>query len=103
VNTPAFAGTPADWPGNVRELENEVRRLLALGAPRVGREHLSADVRGEAAARGGTFQGKTIPQVEREMVAAALKRAAGNKSRAARELGVSRGTLYQLIARHRLA
>jgi transcriptional regulator with GAF, ATPase, and Fis domain len=92
-----------DWPGNVRELENEVRRLLALGLPRVGREHLSLDVRGEPAARAVSFQGKTIPQVEREMVAAALKRAAGNKSRAARELGVSRGALYQLIARHGLS
>jgi transcriptional regulator with PAS, ATPase and Fis domain len=92
-----------DWPGNVRELENEVRRLLALGLPRVGLEHLSLDVRGEPAVRAVTFQGKTIPQVEREMVAAALKRAAGNKSRAARELGVSRGALYQLIARHGLS
>ena len=90
------------WPGNVRELENEVRRLVARAPGRIELAHLSPELRGEAAGQREGFQGKTMADVEREMVIAALRRCRGNKSQAARELGVSRGTLYQLIERHGL-
>ena len=92
------------WPGNVRELENEVRRLVAREAGRIERGHLSSELRGGTpSGRVETFQGKTIAQVEKEMVLGALKRANGNKTQAAKELGISRGTLYQLLERHGLS
>jgi two-component system response regulator AtoC len=91
------------WPGNVRELENVVERsiLLALG-PRVEAE----DVRIESAQRskpvsadGDHFlpEGMTLDQYEQSILREALKRADGNKSQAARLLGLTRNALrYRL-------
>jgi DNA-binding NtrC family response regulator len=89
------------WPGNVRELENIVERACALGtgpfigpgdiqldhAP--GRDHL-----GQAAL---LPEGKTLDQWEDELIREAYRRANGNKSEAARMLGLSRNSLrYRL-------
>ena len=91
------------WPGNVRELENVVERsiLLARG-PRVEAE----DVRIETAQRskpmsaeGDHFlpEGMTLDQYEQSILREALKRADGNKSQAARLLGLTRNALrYRL-------
>ncbi|MGE0711980.1 MAG: sigma 54-interacting transcriptional regulator [Planctomycetota bacterium] len=92
------------WPGNVRELRNEVRRLCALGARELSAQQLSPEVRegrGVSQALGG-LSGKTLAEVEREMVQGALASCQGNKAQAARQLGVPRSTLYSLIKRHGL-
>jgi len=92
------------WPGNVRQLQAEAARVVALGAPRVRLRDLSEDVRegrGVAAAP-GDLGGRTLGEVERAMVAAALTRCDGNKARAARQLGIPRTTLYNLIERYDL-
>jgi len=93
------------WPGNVRELENEVRRLLALGNRRVSGQQLSAEVQeGRGVARApDALAGKTLGQVEEQMVRAAMRECNGNKSRAARQLGLPRSTLYSLLERYGLA
>lgn len=92
------------WPGNVRELGNEVRRLMNLDASEISARQLSDEVRaGRGLARGaGDTAGKTLGEVEREMILAAVADAKGNKARAARQLGIPRSTLYGLIQRHRL-
>jgi transcriptional regulator with GAF, ATPase, and Fis domain len=92
------------WPGNVRELENEVRRLVAKQIPRIRGSDLSEEIqKGRGVARApGNLSGKTLNEVGREMIAAALRDAGGNKSRAARMLGIPRSTLYHLISRHGL-
>ena len=92
------------WPGNVRELENEARRLASLGADKITVRHLSEEVReGRGLSRaGGTYSGKTLSEVEKEMVAAALRESGGNKARAARRLGIPKTTLYHLIDRYQL-
>jgi two-component system, NtrC family, response regulator AtoC len=89
------------WPGNVRELQNIVERACALAkgnALEVGDIHL--DVRPAKASNGaGGFlpDGMTLEQWEDEMVREALRRANGNKSQAARLLGLSRNALrYRL-------
>ena len=90
------------WPGNVRELQNVIERACALAAgPEldVGDIQLDLPRRGAAAAAGDRFlpDGMTLDQWEDEMIRESLKRANGNKSQAARLLGLSRNALrYRL-------
>jgi DNA-binding NtrC family response regulator len=91
------------WPGNVRELENVVERsiLLARG-PRVEAEDVrieTAQRSKPASAEGDHFlpEGMTLDQYEQSILREALKRADGNKSQAARLLGLTRNALrYRL-------
>jgi DNA-binding NtrC family response regulator len=89
------------WPGNVRELQNIVERACALAKGSVlDPSDIHLDVRPSKAANGpGGFlpEGMTLEQWEDEMVQEALRRANGNKSQAARLLGLSRNALrYRL-------
>jgi len=91
------------WPGNVRELQNVIERACAL-AP--GTQLEAGDIqldsprnRSGAASDRDRFlpDGMTLDQWEDEMIREALKRAGGNKSQAARLLGLSRNALrYRL-------
>jgi DNA-binding NtrC family response regulator len=87
------------WPGNVRELENEVRRLVALGARRVLRRHLSPSLRGPGAETPPTPEGATLEEalavVEKELIATALRESKGNISEASRRLGIERTKLLR--------
>lgn len=90
------------WPGNVRQLENTIERAVALSAdPVIQVEDISLDSGG----RGGAAEspaallpeGMTLEQWEDELIREALRRANGNKSQAARMLGLSRNALrYRL-------
>jgi transcriptional regulator with PAS, ATPase and Fis domain len=89
------------WPGNVRELQNIIERACALAKGVVLKvEDIHLDVRPARAMNGvGNFlpEGMTLEQWEDEMVQEALRRANGNKSQAARLLGLSRNALrYRL-------
>ncbi|HWG50588.1 MAG TPA: sigma-54 dependent transcriptional regulator [Candidatus Acidoferrales bacterium] len=95
------------WPGNVRQLENTIERAVALSPGPVidaGDIHLDATGRSAAANASGTGtgnfflpEGMTLDQWEDEMIREALRRANGNKSQAARLLGLSRNALrYRL-------
>jgi len=91
-----------DWPGNVRELENTVERavVLAQGDVITVRHLLLTpssinriiDVE-ERVARGVSLP-DTIADVEKQMIAEALKQASGNRSTAAKKLGIYRRLLY---------
>jgi DNA-binding NtrC family response regulator len=89
------------WPGNVRELQNVIERAFALAA---GNELDAADIhldtaRSRAASASDRFlpDGMTLDQHEDDLIREALKRANGNKSQAARLLGLSRNALrYRL-------
>ncbi len=91
------------WPGNVRELENIIERAVALSAGQmldVGDVRLDlSPVKTAADSGGGMFppEGTTLEQFEDEIIKEALRRANGNKSQAARLLGMSRNALrYRL-------
>jgi DNA-binding NtrC family response regulator len=89
------------WPGNVRELQNVIERACALAAGSqldVADIHLdTARARASAASDRFLPDGMTLDQYEDEMIREALKRANGNKSQAARLLGLSRNALrYRL-------
>lgn len=103
------------WPGNVRELENEMRRLVVLAEDVVQLDQLSPPI---LAARGpganeGTLLGAgldvggdlraAVARFEKEAIRMALERTAGNKSRAAAELGISRFALQRKLEKYALA
>jgi DNA-binding NtrC family response regulator len=89
------------WPGNVRELQNIIERACALAKGTVLKvDDIHLDVRPAKAVNGaGNFlpEGMTLEQWEDEMIRESLRRANGNKSQAARLLGLSRNALrYRL-------
>ncbi|MGZ4844720.1 MAG: sigma-54-dependent transcriptional regulator [Candidatus Angelobacter sp.] len=93
------------WPGNIRQLENSVERAVALSSGRmidVTDIHLdTTHGKGGATASSSADQflpeGMTLEQWEDNMIREALRRAKGNKSLAARLLGLSRNALrYRL-------
>lgn len=93
------------WPGNVRELENVMERAALLSAgPIIDEASLSFPVAGETHPRTKKdFKPLKIAtralaqQEEREAIVAALRDSGGNKSRAAKLLGISRSSLYNKI------
>lgn len=92
------------WPGNVRELQNVIERASALtSGPQLEPADIQLDApRSRAGSSGNPAdrflpEGMTLDQWEDEMIREALKRANGNKSQAARLLGLSRNALrYRL-------
>ena len=90
------------WPGNVRELENVVDRAVALAQGSVVEEgdlpaELSATSR--PAAIPGVGEDLPLDGVVRRHVLSVLRVAGGNKSRAAKLLGVPRRSLYRMLER----
>jgi DNA-binding NtrC family response regulator len=89
------------WPGNVRELENVIERSVLL-AP--GETLRAADIKidmrpasSSTAAPAFLPEGMTLDEYEQSLIREALKRASGNKSQAARLLGLTRNALrYRL-------
>ncbi|MGE0080470.1 MAG: sigma-54-dependent transcriptional regulator [Thiohalomonadaceae bacterium] len=77
-----------DWPGNVRELKNLVERSLILGEFRA--DCLSPAAADNAPGDAGPL---TLEEVERRHILTVLESVAGNKTEAARRLGISRKTL----------
>ena len=100
-----------DWPGNVRELENEMRRLLLLAEDVVRLDQLSPTITREREPEEqvagqpvivGDLRG-AVAAFERRAIQEALQRAGGNKSRAAKELGISRFALQRKLEKYALA
>lgn len=90
------------WPGNVRELRNLVERAVLLEEGRqLEVEHLPAEVAGRRLASDGAIALPTLAQIEADHIAEVLKLTAGNKSRAARVLGISRQGLIEKLRRSR--
>jgi len=89
------------WPGNVRELENVIERSLVMAT---GTQLDAADIKLESAPRPrpqseANFlpEGLSLDQYEQDIIREALRRADGNKSQAARMLGLTRNALrYRL-------
>jgi len=103
-----------DWPGNVRELENKVRRATIMANTKIIEPtDLGLGGPGEAGSTGQTSsgagelpEGRTLREIrewaERRMLESTLQRHGGNISKAAKELGVSRPTMYDLLRKYGL-
>jgi two-component system NtrC family response regulator len=89
------------WPGNVRELENRIKRAVVMtDGPLLSAADLGLTTPGE------DTQSLTIrdarARAEREVLQLALAQAGSNLSKAAKLLGISRPTLYDLMQQHRI-
>ena len=102
------------WPGNVRELRNAIERAILLcDGGLITREHLPVERRetASAARRGsGAFDpaaplpagGVNLGEMESSLVVRALRDSRGNKSKAARLLGLTRAQLYSRLDKYQL-
>lgn len=95
------------WPGNVREIRNFAERMVILFSGRdVGPDNLPWEIRrGDAVSDDGVSfrlpeSGINLEQLEAEVIRQALVLAGGNKSRAARLLGLTRDTLLYRIQKY---
>lgn len=94
------------WPGNVRELRNAAEHMLLSRAAEVRFEDLPQDIRCHAAdgpMPGGDAApmphlGLNLKYVERGSIEAAIRACGGNLTRAAKQLGIARSTLYLRLA-----
>ena len=93
------------FPGNVRELENVVERAFILcSGEEIGVESLPPQLVEQAAARRDRVQSDLDPleSIERTAIESALQRHGGNRTRAARDLGIHRSTLFRKIRKYDL-
>lgn len=97
------------WPGNVRELRNVVEQAVLLAATReIGPNDLMLpsaspvlpDVAAVLPTSAFNDSDSLLDRVEKEMLQQALSKSAGNVSKAARELGISRDTLRYRMEKH---
>lgn len=111
------------WPGNVRELRHVIERACVLcESQTISQEHFPEEIRSPQMPRNASAVQKSIPSSahpasqptfaanptyppyisEKNELIDILKRARGNKSKAARMLGVDRSTLYRKMQRHNI-
>lgn len=90
--------TAHDWPGNVRELENKIKVACLLGEQQLVS---AADLSLGPGSTGLPLNLKEVRhRAERDAIGRAMAVTSGNISKAAELLGISRPTLYDLLARH---
>jgi two-component system, NtrC family, response regulator HydG len=92
------------WPGNVRELENALEQAATLcEGDRIEWEDLPEAVRGGAviAPPHGAAVGRTLEQLEKDAILAALAANGGNQVKTAAALGIGTATLYRKLKRWR--
>jgi DNA-binding NtrC family response regulator len=94
------------WPGNIRELQNVIERMFALSQ---SNEITLADLPGPISGfeeQPVNFQAlaelPTLEDMEKSLIAAALRKSHGNKNEAARLLAIDRQRLYRKIDKYRL-
>ncbi len=88
------------WPGNVRQLRNAIERMVLLAPERLLQpSHLPPHLQSSPEQRlhPKCFEEMTLAEVQNEMIHHAIARCGGNKSEAARRLGISRRTLHQHV------
>jgi DNA-binding NtrC family response regulator len=101
------------WPGNVRELENVLERASAFCAgSAIMPEDLPPDLSRPVARPGASapvgaggvprLDGMRLDELERLALEQTLEACNGNKAAAARRLGITEKTIYNMLARHRL-
>lgn len=89
-----------EWPGNIREMKNVLERAVIFGADadEIRQEHLPAELRRSSGRRSAqTFMPEALETVERRHIQRVLLHHDGNRTRAAKDLGIARATLINKI------
>ena len=100
-----------DWPGNVRELRNVIERAMIIAKERMIRpEDLPERLRSSDMEHGALSSTVSVPstgslrsilaETERQVILETLHRAGGNKTKAAKMLGIHRTSLYEKMRQH---
>jgi transcriptional regulator with PAS, ATPase and Fis domain len=98
------------WPGNVRELQNEIERLVVLSGDdsKLDETLLSPKIQEaveKGKVQGARLQGRlkdALEDLERDMIREGLRRTGWNKSKLAKELGISRAGLIMKVEKYGL-
>jgi two-component system, NtrC family, response regulator HydG len=90
-----------DWPGNIRELRHAIHRAFIMTAPSNRFLNLPGELASpfarERTTQPGLRAGKTIGEMEKELITLTLQQVGGDKQNAARMLGISLKTLYNRL------
>ena len=97
-----------EWPGNVRELRNVIETAVAMCSERVlhPRDLIFAherDLSSKKSKGAMSLAGKTLESIERAAISQTLAHCAGNRSAAARALGIAPSTLYLKLKKYDIA
>jgi DNA-binding NtrC family response regulator len=96
----AAALTAYSWPGNVRELKNVLGRAAALSdSGRIEPKDLFL-TQGKKTNTLDGLSGKTLEEIEKAAISATLKSVSGNKTEAAKLLGIAYSTLYEKMKKY---
>lgn len=93
------------WPGNIRELRNVLERVMLLAghAQELLPSHFPPEIAQSDADEGGRVEAElTLEELERRHIGRVLAYQGGNRSRAAKSLGISRATLYEKLHKYGL-
>ena len=98
------------WPGNVRELQNEMERVCVLSGSenKITADMLSPkilEIAEKGKVQGARVHGKlkdALEELERELIKEGLRRTGWNKSKLAKELGISRAGLIMKVEKYGL-
>ncbi len=93
------------WPGNVRELRTAIEHAVVLSrGERISRRDLPPSLRNEGAAGTRLPPGKdlTVKEAEKQLIVRALKETNGNRTLAAKKIGMSRRTFHRKLHTHHL-
>jgi DNA-binding NtrC family response regulator len=91
------------WPGNVRELENAVQRAVVLSrGETVFPEHLPPRIRSADTDGPEPVPGRTMREIERDVIVKTLRETGGNRTNAAKILGIARRTLQNKIKEYEI-
>jgi two-component system response regulator HydG len=87
------------WPGNVREMDNVLDRCMILGRgqPSINVEHLPGEFRARPGLGDRRHTPMSLDDLEHQHIDRTLRYHGGNRTRAAKELGISRATLINKI------
>jgi transcriptional regulator with PAS, ATPase and Fis domain len=99
-----------EWPGNIRELRNIMERMIILcESDHLTVKHLPQGLASKIRSEGKTeeeavmLKSRFMNQKEDSLIHEAIRKAYGNKSAAAKLLGISRGTLYKKMKEYNIS
>ena len=92
-----------DWPGNVRELENAMERAIVTCRDSALKDADFGFLRGSGPRTWQPATNATLAEIEKQTIAAVLKRFSGNITETAAVLGIERSTLYDKIKKYGIA